>query len=218
MSRSFSNRVVDPGVFARVALWLHERSLAPAEREAMIGDLLEEYEELAADDRRAAARWVWHQTIRSIAANIRRRYATPPPTAHRSRGAGPMNGLATDIRFVLRLMRRQPLFTLVAFMSLLIGIALNAMLFTITNAVLFRPLALHDPSALSVLLLRRPQSLMHNFSYPDYVSLRDNARQIDGLVAYGVAEATAQGTGIAEVLDGEFVSGNHVRSSRCADG
>ena len=119
-----------------------------------------------------------------------------------------MNGLATDIRFALRLMRRQPLLTLVAFTSLLIGIALNALLFTITNAVLFRPLALRDPATLSVLLLQRPASLMHNFSYPDYVTLRDSAKQVEGLVAYSVAEATAQGTGIAEVLDGEFVSGN----------
>ena len=39
-----------------------------------------------------------------------------------------MNGLATDIRFALRLMRRQPLLSLVAFTSLLIGIALNALL------------------------------------------------------------------------------------------
>ena len=119
-----------------------------------------------------------------------------------------MNGLATDIRFALRLMRRQPLLTLVAFTSLLIGIALNALLFTITNAVLFRPLALRDPATLSVLLLQRPASLMHNFSYPDYVTLRDSAKQVEGLVAYSVAEATAKGTGIAEVLDGEFVSGN----------
>ena len=119
-----------------------------------------------------------------------------------------MNGLATDIRFALRLMRRQPLLSLVAFTSLLIGIALNALLFTITNAVLFRPLALRNPGTLSVLLLQRPTNLMHNFSYPDYLTLRDNSKQIEGLAAYSVAEATTQGTEIAEVLDGELASGN----------
>ena len=196
-------------VSSRVALWLHERSLASAEREPMIGDLLEEYADIAAaGDRQAASRWLWRQTLQSIIANLRRRRTRGLPVSPQSRGAGPMNGFATDIRFALRLMRRQPLLSAVAFSSLLIGIALNGLLFTITNAVLFRPLALRDPDTLSLLLLQRPASLNHNFSYPDYVTLRDNAKQVQGLAAYSVAEATAQGTGIAEVLNGEFVSGN----------
>jgi predicted permease len=119
-----------------------------------------------------------------------------------------MNGLATDLRFALRLMRRQSLLSLVAFASLLVGIALNVLLFTISNAVLFRPLALREPGNLFVLLLQRPTGLNHNFSYPDYLTLRDNARLPEDIVAYSVTEATAQSSEAAEVLDGELVSGN----------
>ena len=57
----------------RVALWLHEHSLPPDEREAVIGDLVEEFALRAAHDSRAARRWLWTQTCRSLAPNLRRR-------------------------------------------------------------------------------------------------------------------------------------------------
>ena len=124
----------------RVALWLHAQSLASEEREAVVGDLVEEFSSRAADDPRAARVWVWAQTGRSLVPNLRRRLlnrrsrAVPEPP----RGARMLNGLGTDLRFALRLLKRQPLMSLVAFLSLTAGLALNILLVTIADAALAR--------------------------------------------------------------------------------
>ena len=119
-----------------------------------------------------------------------------------------MNGVMTDLRFALRLIRREPLISGIAFFSLAAGLALSTLLFTLANAVLFRPLSLRSPSELVVLTLQRATGLNHNFSYPDYVTLTSAAKLADGIVAYAQAEATLTGSETATVVHGESVSGN----------
>jgi predicted permease len=194
----------------RLALWIHERTLRRSEREAVVGDLLEEFGALAERDERAARRFIWRQTLRSLAPNLRRRFraATPDENAQSRKGARAMNGLMTDLRFALRLIRREPLITGIGFCSLAAGLALTTLLFTLANAVLFRPLPVRAPSELVVLTLQRQSGLMHNFSYPDYATLTAAARLPAGIVAYASAQATLTGSDTAAVLDGESVSGN----------
>jgi hypothetical protein len=136
----------------RLALWIHERTLRRSEREAVVGDLLEEFGALAERDERAARRFIWRQTLRSLAPNLRRRFraATPDENAQSRKGARAMNGLMTDLRFALRLIRREPLITGIGFCSLAAGLALTTLLFTLANAVLFRPLPVRAPSELVV--------------------------------------------------------------------
>jgi predicted permease len=201
-------RPASPSDPPRAALWLHQRTLAAEEREPIIGDLLEEFSARAERDPRAARRWVWVQTCRSIVPNLRRRVSTHRPAAVPADGAPIMPGLGTDFRFSLRLMRRQPLPTLVALVSLGAGIGLNVLLLALADAALFRPLPLRDPTRLGLLLLQRESSVMHNFSYPDYAALRDNARTLDSLVAYSPVEATVGGRNGATSFEGEVVSGN----------
>ena len=119
-----------------------------------------------------------------------------------------LNGLSTDLRFALRLLKRQPLMSLVAFLSLAAGLALNILLVTIADAALARALPVRDPGRLVVLLLQRESGLMHNFSYPDYRDLSERARALDGLVAYGGVSATLAGSGGAAAIEGEVVSGD----------
>ncbi len=105
--RPEESRMIRP---PRVALWLHAQSLASEEREAVVGDLVEEFCSRAAHDPRAARLWVWAQTGRSLVPNLRRRLrnrrsrAVPEPP----HGARMLNGLSTDLRFALRLLKRQP--------------------------------------------------------------------------------------------------------------
>jgi predicted permease len=195
---------------ARVALWLHERTLPIDEREAVVGDLLEEFEMRAARNPSAAARWVWVQTLRSFTPNLRRRFFNPRSTleSHPAHGVRMLNGLMTDLRFAVRLLRRQPLMTLVGFVSLTAGLGLNILLISLADAALFRPLPLRDPSRLALMLLQRQSGLMHNFSYPEYRDLRDSVGSLDGLVAYAPAEATVDASDGAVSIEGELVSGN----------
>ena len=194
----------------RLALWIHERSLRGSERDTVIGDLLEEFGARAEHDLPGARRWIWQQTLASLAPNLRRRLrpAAPGEHADRPQRRHPMNGFTTDLRFALRLIRREPLATGVAFLSLAVGLALNTLLFTLANAVLFRPLPVDSPSELAVVVLQRPTGLMHNFSYPDYREMATAAKLPAGIVAYAPAQATLARSDAATVVDGESVSGN----------
>jgi macrolide transport system ATP-binding/permease protein len=195
---------------SRFALWLHERTLRRDEREAVIGDLVEELEWRSARDPRGAAWWIWAQTCRSCIPNLRRRVSTDrmPLADEPARRDPVLHGLATDLRFSVRLLLRQPLATLVGFVSLAAGLGLNILLLTLADAALFRPLPLRDPGRLMVVLLQRESGLMRNFSYPEYQDLRDNARTVDGLVAYGPVEASVSASSGASSMSGEVVSGN----------
>ncbi|HSC26928.1 MAG TPA: ADOP family duplicated permease [Vicinamibacterales bacterium] len=194
----------------RVPLWLMRLSLARAEREPVIGDLVEEFGTRALTGRRSATVWAWQQALRSFVPNLERR-ASHRQAGRRlamTKGTGPMDGLITDARFALRLLRRQPLMTLIAWLSLTAGLGLNILLFTLANAILLRPLPLVDPDRLLVMLSQRPTGLNHNFSYRDYVALRDSATTVEALVAYSRSEASLTGTERTEPVRGEAVSGN----------
>jgi predicted permease len=197
--------------FDRLLIWLYERSLAPDERDAVIGDVLEELDRRAARDPRAARLWLWADAMRSLPANLRRRVTRrrtiTVETQIRS-GVRMLTGLATDVRFALRLLRRQPLTSLIAFASLAAALGLNVLLVTLADAAMFRALPVRDPASLHLLLLQRETGLMHNLSYPDYTDLRDRSRTVDGLIAYSPVQAILTGGGESVPLDGEVVSGN----------
>ena len=194
----------------RLAVWLHERSLSPQDREPIIGDLLEGFAARARRDPRAARRWVWSQTFRSLAPNLYRRWFVhrQAPAAIAPARGGIVSGLVTDIRFAIRLLKRQPLTSSVALASLTAGLALNVLLITIADAVLVRQLPLRSPEDLALVLLQRESGLNHNFSYPDYRDLRDRAQSVEALVAYSPASATIDTANGAMAADGEVVSGN----------
>lgn len=67
-----------------------------------------------------------------------------------------MNGWMQDIRFALRSLARQPWFTLAAVLSLAIAIGANTSIFSVANALLFRPLPYHSPERLVILWNRSP--------------------------------------------------------------
>ncbi len=190
---------------ARLALWLHERSLPADERDAVIGDLVEEFHRQENDP--AVTQWLWAQMCRSLGPNLHRRLSRPP-SGFEAQGGSMWNGIGTDLRFALRLMSRQPLMTVVGFISLTAGLGLNILLFSVADAALLRPLPLRDPAQLVILLLQRDSGFNHNFSYPEYRDLRDSTRTLDGLVAYGSVEGTLAGSTGATTIEGEVVSGN----------
>lgn len=92
--------------------------------------------------------------------------------------------LLQDARFAFRMMRKNPGFTVVAILTLAIGIAANAVVFSVLNALVLRPLEL--PRAQDLYMVEYGK---HHYmqSYPDYVDLRDRSRGFEGAVAFAIS-------------------------------
>ena len=103
------------------------------------------------------------------------------------RGLQLIENLARDVRFALRMLRKSPGFTIVAIITLALGIGANAMVFSVMNALILRPL--NVPQAESLYQLMRGKDNAGNHSFPDYRDLRDRNRSFDDLVAYGATVA-----------------------------
>src|SRR5258705_13442263 len=96
-----------------------------------------------------------------------------------------METLLQDIRYALRGLRRAPAFTLVAVLTLALGVGVNSSIFSVVNAILFRPLQVERPNELVDIFGHAATSPTHEtLSYPNYVSYRDQATTVSGLVGY----------------------------------
>jgi len=92
--------------------------------------------------------------------------------------------LGSDLRFALRVLRKSPGFTFAAVATLALAIGANAVVFSVMNAFILRPLNVpHADSLYGV--WRIADSTMYE-SYPDYLDLRDRNRSFDALVTYTV--------------------------------
>jgi predicted permease len=118
-----------------------------------------------------------------------------------------MTSLLQDLRFALRQLRRSPGFAAAAVLTLALAIGANAVVFSIMNAFILRPLnVLHAERLYG--LWRQPTDDMAE-SYSDYLDLRDRNRSFDALLAYNPAEIgldTGEGSSRAWV---EETTGNY---------
>ena len=90
-----------------------------------------------------------------------------------------------DFRYAARLLRRNPLFALTAALSLAIGIGANTAIFTIANALLFRPPAgVVAPGRLVDVGRSQDGEGFDNSSYPNYLDIRARHTVLDGIYAY----------------------------------
>ena len=194
---------------SRLALWAIEHATPARDRDAVVGDVIEDFHHLAERDAAHARRWLRRQARRSLVPGLRRRLGGPPPPQH-PKGRISVHSFLTDLRFGLRLVRRQPMMTLAGILSLAVGLGLNVLLFTLANAVLFKPLPLAGADRLVAPVQLRELSTARDFSYPAYREFRQaSAGVFDTLVAYAWTFAAARAPeGITESVDGEYVSGN----------
>ncbi len=118
-----------------------------------------------------------------------------------------MDTLAQDVRYALRRLRKSPGFTVTAVITLAMAIGSNAVVFSVMNGLILRPL--NVPQADSLYAIQRTSEHATNHSYPDYVDLRDRNRSFEDLAAYAVPQV-ALDTGEGAVPTwGVEASGNY---------
>jgi predicted permease len=115
-----------------------------------------------------------------------------------------------DIRLGIRMLARNPGFTAVAVTMLALGIAVNATVFTVTNAVLFKGFPLVERNdRLRYIGYTRSNCCV---SYPDFLDWRAQARSFSGMaIVHGVGLTVSDADGFAESLNGNENSADTFR-------
>ena len=122
-----------------------------------------------------------------------------------------LESLLADIRFAIRWLRKSPGFTLIAVASLAIGIGFNTALFTIVDAVLFKPLPVTTPARLVDVFTSDSTGTLEfsTSSYPDYLDLNAQNDVFDGVVGYSPMFASLNLDARSRLAMGEIVTGNY---------
>jgi predicted permease len=130
--------------------------------------------------------------------------------AYRDRRGLPwLEDLLNDLHFSLRLAMRSPGFTVVAILTLAIGIGACATAFTWLNEVLLQPLSgVADPSRLVTVETVTSNGEWVPNSYPDFIDFRDHLKQFDGIAVSHPSAFSVGKEDHADRLWGELVSGN----------
>ncbi len=123
--------------------------------------------------------------------------------------------MGNDLRYGLRALRRSPVFTIVATVSLALGIGANTAIFSLLSQVMFRMLPVAEPERLVVFHTdgqREGRSSSDSnegvFSYPMYKDLRDRNQVFSGVIARASAPVSVSYRGQTERARAEMVSGN----------
>ena len=122
-----------------------------------------------------------------------------------------IESLIHDVRYGVRMLRKNPGFTTVAVLTLALGIGANTAIFSLINAVLLKTLPVSHPEELVLLRWESPHNMTDSLPYPTFAQLRDSSRAFEGMFAFmNVRLATVidgkQGTAAGELVSGSYFS------------
>ncbi|MGD0893302.1 MAG: ABC transporter permease [Terracidiphilus sp.] len=166
--------------------WLRFRFTALFRREQIYAEMEEELrshiEHRADDLERSGLRRAEAERRARIEFGGREKYKEE---IHHATGGNFVGTVVQDVRFSIRVLRKSPGFTIAAILTLALAIGANAVVFAVLNALILRPL--NVPNADSLYTVEHGGYRDENFSYPDYLDLRDRNKSFDGLTAYILA-------------------------------
>jgi predicted permease len=121
-----------------------------------------------------------------------------------------LSDLLQDVRFGVRMLIKSPIVTVMAVASIALGIGANTAIFSLMNAVLLRPLSVHEPERLVTAFARhgKAEGRAAN-SYPDYLDYRESNETLEGLAAGAYVPMGLKGDGAPEAVLGHLVSDNY---------
>lgn len=124
-----------------------------------------------------------------------------------------MESLIQDIRFGVRMLIKNPVITVVAIVTLALGIGANTAIFSAVNALLLRPLPVENADQLNVVMEQvKGQDTFNglsNIAYLDYRDLREHAQGFSGLLAYDLSLVGLEVDGKVDSVVTNYVSANY---------
>jgi putative ABC transport system permease protein len=119
-----------------------------------------------------------------------------------------MQTLIQDLRFGARMLLKEPGFTLIAVITLALGVGANTTIFSVVNAVLLRPLPYQNPEQLALIWGKLPAHVSGNVgaSAPEFADYRDQNLVFSSVAAYTSSSFNLSGVGEPERIVGTFVS------------
>ncbi len=124
--------------------------------------------------------------------------------------------VVSDVRFALRTLRRSPLFTTVAVLSLALGIGANTAIFTLLDQLILRLLPVRDPAQLVMIWSTGPHMGNNRgdraASYPMYQDFQQRAQAFSYVFCRFRTSLSATFGGRTERVKGELVSGNYFQA------
>jgi predicted permease len=121
-----------------------------------------------------------------------------------------MHTTVQDLRYAGRALSKTPGFAFVAVLTLALGIGANTTIFSWINSTLLNPIpAVTHTSGLVSLMVGTDPTDPNNFSYPDYLDIRDRNNSFSGLAATDIHSVDLTGSGKPERIWGTLVSTNY---------
>jgi predicted permease len=114
--------------------------------------------------------------------------------------------LRQDVGFALRTLRRTPVFTAVAVLTLALGIGANTSIFSVVHAVLLESLPYRDADRLYEINTMYPDGTAYSLSAPDFMSVQAGSRAFEEMVAVAAGSVTWLGQGEPKELGTARVS------------
>jgi predicted permease len=128
------------------------------------------------------------------------------------RGLPFVENVVQDVRFALRSLRRTPGLTTFVIITLALGIGMTSATFSMVDALIFRPYPVPHPSTIVTLVSTTHDSPFDDFSYREYLDIRDKTNSYDGVIANADMEAvgfSSEPGATPRIKGGMMVSGNY---------
>jgi predicted permease len=119
-----------------------------------------------------------------------------------------MEALWKDIQYGVRMLLRSPSFTIVAIVTLALGIGANTALFSLVNGILLEPLRFPQADQLVTLYQHKPQFEYASISYPNFQDWQRDNQTLQSMAGFRPDNFSLTGLGEPQRIDGMMVSAN----------
>jgi putative ABC transport system permease protein len=200
----------------RVADAVLGRLLPARHREAVLGDLAEEFHRHALPERGrlGAHLWYWLQLARSIWPTRLRTAPLPKQPGPRRKGDGFITNTLTDIKYAARSLRKTPGFTSIVLITMALGIGANTAIFSVVYSVLLAPFPYPEADRIVQIWTTKPERgwFFNSPSEPNFWDLKERSQSFEHLAAYRGGSANLTGGEYPERIRAARITADFLRT------